>query len=56
MKPKSIIYIIIGILFTAGILTLSFTEVFSENWVIGLGLIGISISFIVISLITKMKK
>lgn len=56
MKPKSTIYIVIGVLFTAGILVISFTEVFSENWFIGLGLIGISLAIIIITVISKMKQ
>lgn len=34
---------------------LSFTEIFSENWFIGLGLIGISFAIIIFTIISKVK-
>ncbi|MFB5635066.1 hypothetical protein [Candidatus Nitrosopumilus sediminis] len=55
IKPKAIIYIIIGILFTAGILIINFTDIFSETWFIGLILIGISMAIIAITIILKMR-
>jgi membrane protein YdbS with pleckstrin-like domain len=55
MKLQPILYVIVGILFTVGILVTSFTEIFSENWFIGLGLIGICVIVIVITVIAKMK-
>ncbi len=45
-----------GIFLTAGVLLLSFTEIFSENWFIGLGLIGAGIVVIILGLFTKMRK
>ena len=55
IRPKAIVYIIIGILFTAGILIINFTDIFSEIWFVGLGLIGISIAIIAVTIILKMK-
>lgn len=55
MDPKLVIYIIIGILFTAGISIINFTEIFSETWFVGLGLVGISTGIICITIIIKMK-
>ncbi|MCV0401338.1 MAG: hypothetical protein K5777_05105 [Nitrosopumilus sp.] len=55
IKPRAIIYIIIGILFTAGILIINFTDIFSETWFVGLILIGISMAIISITIILKMR-
>jgi len=44
------------VLFIVGIILLSFFDMFSDYWIVGVGLIGLAIVTIVITLVIKFKK
>lgn len=56
MKTNIIVYAAIGILLVSGIMVINFTDIFSENWFIGLGLLLASIATIAMFIVIKIKK
>ncbi|MDX1596654.1 MAG: hypothetical protein R3327_06915 [Nitrosopumilaceae archaeon] len=55
MNLKLIYASIFTILFVIGILLLTLTEIFTESWLTGLGLVGIAIVLVIILTIKKFK-
>ena len=55
LNLKLIYASIFTILFVIGILLLTLTEIFTESWLTGLGLVGIAIVLVIILTIKKFK-
>ena len=56
LSGSKIAYIAISVLMVSGIFALTFVHPFGESWVVGLGLIGIAIAGIVVTVRYKTKE
>ena len=56
LTSKSILYIVIGILFLIAVLVLTLSKPFGENWVIGIGFLIGAIGVLILRIYVGLKK
>ncbi|QDI89228.1 hypothetical protein Nisw_06670 [Candidatus Nitrosopumilus sp. SW] len=56
LTSKSILYIVIGVLFLIAVLILTFSKPFGENWIIGIGFLGGAIGVLILGIYVGLKK